>query len=97
MWKEWPHLPITVGVSKISKRARYGALTESTVIAWELAGRTSSIELNATDTADFILWHVPAPGGDGVPRLDGNFHDVSMLMKDSLKPLKQARVPADMM
>jgi hypothetical protein len=53
--------------------------------------------LNATDTADFILWHVPAPGGDGVPRLDGNFHDVFKLMKDSLKPLKQTCVPADMM
>jgi len=42
-------------------------LTESAVVAREFASRTGSIELNAADTADFILRHVPSPGSDGMP------------------------------
>lgn len=47
---------------------------QSTVIAWVFARRTGSVELDSTYTADIILWHIPSPGGYGVPFFDGDFH-----------------------
>lgn len=60
-------------------------LTQSAIVAREFAGWTGTIELDAADTADFIFRHVPAPGGDGVPGLDGDLHGVRGSMKNSLE------------
>jgi hypothetical protein len=49
-------------------------LTERAVIARKFAGWTGAIELNATDTADFIFGHIPVPGRDGVPFFQRNLH-----------------------
>jgi hypothetical protein len=51
-----------------------GGLTESAVIAREFASRTSAIELNTTNTTNFIVGHIPPPSGDGVPGLDDDLH-----------------------
>jgi hypothetical protein len=50
-------------------------LTESAVVTRKLASRTGSIELNAADTTDFILRHIPSPCSNGMPGLDGDLHD----------------------
>lgn len=50
-------------------------LTESAVVARKLASRTGSIKLDAADTTYFILRHIPSPSSNGMPGLDGDFHD----------------------
>lgn len=52
--------------------------TQSTIIPRILACRTSSVKLDATDAADVVFGHVPAPGGDGVPFFDCDFHCFSL-------------------
>lgn len=51
-------------------------LTKRAVITGKFAGRTSAIELNTTDTTDFILRDVPVPSSDGIPFLNGDLHGV---------------------
>lgn len=51
-----------------------GLFTQSTVVAGVFAGGAGAVELDATDAADVVFGHVPAPGGDGVPGFDGDFH-----------------------
>lgn len=48
--------------------------TQRTVIAGVFAGWTGSIKLHATDAADVVFRHVPAPRGYGVPFFDCDFH-----------------------
>lgn len=48
--------------------------TQSTVIPREFARWTSAVELDATDPTDVVVGHVPAPGCDGIPFLDSDFH-----------------------
>lgn len=74
MWKEWPHFPITVIRSVQVTVSRLRVHTESTIIARIFARRTSSIELNATNTTDFIFRHIPPPGSDCVPLFDSDLH-----------------------
>jgi hypothetical protein len=47
---------------------------QSTVVSRKLAGRAGPVKLDATDTADFIFGHVPAPSGDSVPFFDSDLH-----------------------
>lgn len=49
-------------------------LTEGAVITGEFAGRTSAVELDAADTTHLVLGHVPVPGGNGIPFLEGDLH-----------------------
>lgn len=56
-------------------------LTERTLIARKLALGASAIVWIATYTAHVLLiWHVPAPGGDGVPGLYSDFHGWMLVM-----------------
>lgn len=48
--------------------------TQSTVIPREFARWASAVELDATDPTDVVVGHVPAPGCDGIPLLDCDFH-----------------------
>lgn len=52
------------------------SLTEGAVIAGKFAGRTGAIELNTTDTADFIFRDIPVPSSDGIPFFNGDLHGV---------------------
>jgi hypothetical protein len=70
-------------------------LTKSAVVAREFASRTGSIELNAADTADFILGHVPSPGSDGMPCLDGDLHRCCWSAKDNLGNSMPAQAPSE--
>lgn len=63
---------LVIGMAQLSQ----GVLTQRAVIAGKLAGRAGSIELNATDTTDFVLRHVPVPGSDGVPFFECDLHCV---------------------
>jgi hypothetical protein len=53
---------------------RSSELTQGTVIAGEFAGRTSAIELNTTDTTDFIFRNIPVPSSDSIPFFYGDLH-----------------------
>ena len=48
--------------------------TKRAVITGEFARGTSSIELHTTDSADFIIRHIPAPSSNSIPFLDINLH-----------------------
>lgn len=49
--------------------------TQRTIVARKLAAGAGHVELDATDAAEVIvLGHVPAPGGNGVPSFDVDFH-----------------------
>lgn len=62
-------------ISRIFWESKYRLQhTQRAVISRELAGWTSAVELDATDTAYFVLRHIPTPRGDGVPFLDCDFH-----------------------
>lgn len=52
---------------------------QSTIVAWKLAGRAGSVKLHTADATDFILWHIPSPCRDGVPRLYLDFHNCQLL------------------
>lgn len=39
--------------------------------------------MDATDTADFVLWDIPVPGGDGIPFFEGDFHGVECRGEES--------------
>lgn len=45
-----------------------------TVVSGILARRACRVELHAADSTQVVLGHVPAPGRNGVPLLDGDFH-----------------------
>lgn len=53
--------------------------TERTIITGKFAGRTSTVKLDSTDPTDFVIGHIPTPGGDGVPLFDGDFHSVGLV------------------
>lgn len=87
-------MPITGSVNdhRVSIRQRW--LTESAVIARELASGTSAIELNAANTTDFIFGHVPSPSGDSVPGLDSDLHGFRTLTEDVLSTSTAAQAPS---
>ena len=51
------------------------ALTKAAVVAGILARRTRPVKVYLTDAADVVLGNIPLPCGDGIPLLDGDFHD----------------------
>lgn len=61
-------------VVSIEFDSRSGQRTQGTIVTGKLAGGTGAVELDATDAADIVVGHVPAPGSDGVPLFEGNFH-----------------------
>jgi hypothetical protein len=52
-------------------------LTQWTLITRKLALGTSTIVWITADTADVVVGHVPAPGGDSVPFSYGDLHGVA--------------------
>jgi hypothetical protein len=52
--------------------------TQRTLIARKLALGTSAIVRIATDTADIVVGHIPAPRGDGIPFSYRDFHCVPL-------------------
>ena len=51
-----------------------GIHTQRTIVAGVLALRAGAVVGVAADTADIVIGHIPAPGGDGVPLLDYDPH-----------------------
>jgi hypothetical protein len=51
------------------------ALTQRTLVAWKLALGASTIVWITADTADIVVGHIPAPGGDSIPFSYGDLHD----------------------
>jgi hypothetical protein len=51
------------------------ALTQRTLVAWKLALGASTIVWIPADTADIVVGHIPAPGGDSIPFSYGDLHD----------------------
>lgn len=47
---------------------------KGTVISGIFTRRTSSVELDTTDSADVVLGHIPAPRRYRVPLLDRDLH-----------------------
>ena len=50
-------------------------LTQGAVVTRIFACRTCPVELNATDSADFVFGHIPSPRSDAVPFFDLDLHD----------------------
>ena len=50
--------------------------TDGAVVAWKLALGTRAVELDATNTADFIFGHVPSPRRYCVPGNNFDLHSV---------------------
>lgn len=55
-------------------RGEEGTHTQRTVITGVFTRGTCAVELDATDAADVVFGHVPAPGGDCVPFVYCDFH-----------------------
>jgi hypothetical protein len=53
--------------------------TQGAIVAWKLALGAGAVVRIATDAAHVVIWHVPPPGSDGIPFLDGHLHGVSTL------------------
>lgn len=69
-------------------------LTQRAVIARKLAGWTGSIELDAADTTDFILRHIPMPSSDGVPFFKRDLHRAGDCREDARAKRKDAVLSA---
>lgn len=69
-------------------------LTEAAVVAGVFASRASAVKMHLADTADVVLWEIPAPGRDRVPLRDLDLHarcDVCVLPHEIL-PAKPCEV-----
>lgn len=74
MWKEWLHSPSTRSRQDMSYGSLIYLLTQWTFVSRELALGAGTVIGISTDTADIVVGHVPAPGGDGVPFAYGDLH-----------------------
>jgi hypothetical protein len=59
-------------------------LTQWTLVARKLALGAGTIVRVTTDTADVVVGHVPAPGGDSVPFSYGDLHGVAYRSYDGV-------------
>lgn len=76
IWKEWPHLPITITVQLVllPLNSVIRERTQCAIISRVFASWTCPVKLHATDTANIIFWHVPMPCRHGIPLLDRDLH-----------------------
>ena len=75
MWKEWLHSPSTRHHQPILSHALDSLRrTQRTLVAREFALGACAIVWIPADTADIVVGHVPAPGGDGVPFSNRDLH-----------------------